>query len=313
MERTFFHRPVLVPEVLRLLQVTPGGRYIDATAGEGGHASAILEAALPGGYLLGLDLDSQVLEVARARLNTRRGSFILVHDSYTNVAQVASETGFGPADGILLDLGLSSFQLEASGRGFTFQKDEPLDMRFDSSVGPPAAELVNSHSSDQLARILRDYGEERRAGAIARAIVQHRPLATTFELANLVARTVGRRGRTNPATRTFQALRIAVNGELQHLESGLASALDALKPGGWLAVIGYHSLEDRLVKQYFVRESRNCICPPRTPICVCGHRATVRVITRRPERPSSSEIETNPRGRSARLRVVERISPDEGQ
>lgn len=302
------HVPVLFQVVLDGLQVRPGGRYVDATVGGGGHAAGILSASSPGGRLLGLDRDPAAVEAARNRLAPCAGRVVLVHSSFTCLAEVARARQFVPADGVLFDLGLSSLQLADPTRGFAFLADGPLDMRFDPAQGgPSAAALVNRLSPGELAALLYRYGEERQARRIAEAIAAARPLHTTKELAVVVEQAVGRRGRIHPATRTFQALRIAVNDELDALEAALPQAVEILAPGGRLAVISFHSLEDRPVKRFLRRESRDCICPPEMPVCTCDHRATLRRVTRKPIRPTAQEIAANPRARSARLRVAERI------
>jgi 16S rRNA (cytosine1402-N4)-methyltransferase len=302
------HVPVLLEEVVNGLKVEPGGRYIDGTVGGGGHAYAILAASSPDGVLLGVDRDPAALEVASARLADYGRRFELVHGSFARLAEIAAAHGFAPVDGILLDLGLSSLQLADAGRGFSFLVDGPLDMRFDTtSGGRTAADLVNHLSSEELADVLYEYGEERRSRRIARAIVEARPLHTTRELADVIERaTGGRRKRLHPATVTFQALRIAVNRELTALERALPQAVDLLVPGGRMGVIAFHSLEDRIVKRFIRHESSECICPAELPVCACDHRATLDVVTRRPIRPTDGEVRTNPRSRSARLRVAER-------
>lgn len=302
------HQPVLFQAALDSLLVQPGGRYIDATVGGGGHAAGILAASSPQGRLLGIDRDPAAIKVASTRLAPYTGRFVLVHASFEHLAAVAREHHFAPADGILFDLGLSSLQLGDPARGFAFMSDGPLDMRYDpTQSGVTAATLVNQLSVDELAALLFRYGEEGRARRIAEAIVAARPLYTTTELARVIERAVGRRGHLHPATRTFQALRIAVNDELAVLEAALPQAVELLRPGGRLVVISFHSLEDRIVKQFLRRESHNCICPPEAPVCTCHHVATVRLITRKPIVPSAEEIAANPRSRSARMRVAERI------
>jgi len=302
------HVPVLFQEVLDGLEVTPGGRYIDATVGGGGHAGGILAASSPDGRLLGLDRDTAAIETAHVQLALYSERVTLVHSSFNRLAEVAQSHGYVPADGILFDLGLSSLQLADPTRGFAFTIDGPLDMRFDSTAdGLTAATLVNELSLQELMDTLYQFGEEVQARRIAEAIVDARPLYTTKELASVIERVVRRRGRIHPATRTFQALRIAVNDELSMLTAALPQAVGLLSPGGRLAVIGFHSLEDRLVKRFLRRESRDCICPPEVPACLCDHRATLRLITRKPIRPTADEIATNPRARSARLRVAERV------
>ena len=302
------HQPVLYHEIIHALQPRGGGFYIDGTVGMGGHAWGILDASKPDGYLLGLDLDLQALAVARRRLVDFGDQAILVQASYTTLAAQAAALGWSGVDGVLIDLGLSSLQLDTPERGFSFSSDAPLDMRFDQSQPVSAADLVNQLSEKELADILYQYGEERRAYQVARAIVQARPLETTQQLARVVARATrsGREGM-HPATRTFQALRIAVNRELDSVQQVLPLAVSVLRPGGRLAVISFHSLEDRLVKQFMRQESRDCLCPPRQPVCTCGHRAVLAELTRHPIQPGEDEIRQNPRARSAKLRVAEKI------
>ncbi len=303
------HVPVLLREVLQFLQPRPGGIYIDATVGGGGHAEAILEASAPDGRLLGLDADPDALGRSRRRLHRFERRVVLVHANFDHLQPIAERHGFVPADGVLMDLGVSADQLADAARGFSFRHPGPLDMRMDPSLPHTAADLVNTLDEEDLARLIRAYGEEPRAHRIARAIVRARPIHTTTELADLVARVVPRRPgqRLHPATRVFQALRIAVNDELGALERALPQAVAVLRPGGRLAVITFHSLEDRIVKHFFRRESRDCICPPRQPVCTCGHTAQVRVLTPRPVVPSQEEVRANPRSRSAKLRVVEKL------
>jgi 16S rRNA (cytosine1402-N4)-methyltransferase len=308
------HIPVLFQAVLDGLQVRPGGRYIDATVGGGGHAAGILAASSPDGRLLGLDRDPDAVEATRAHLSSHAGRVVLVHTPFTRLAEIAHAYHIVPADGVLFDLGLSSLQLADPTRGFAFMADGPLDMRFDSTQGgPTAAELVNHLSPEELTTLIYRYGEERQARRIAAAIVAARPLHTTRELAAVVEQGVGRRGRIHPATRTFQALRIAVNDELAAIEAALPQAVEVLAPGGRLAVISFHSLEDRLVKRFLRQESRDCICPPEVPVCMCDHRATVQLVTRKPIRPAEDELAANPRSRSARLRVAERITGNQAE
>jgi 16S rRNA (cytosine1402-N4)-methyltransferase len=301
------HIPVLYQEVLRGLQIKPGGRYIDGTLGGGGHAKGILEESSPAGRLLGIDSDPAAIATTAERLAEYGPRVTLVHASFAQLAEIASQYGFCPADGILLDLGLSSLQLASGERGFSFQIDGPLDMRFNPRQGRPASELVNGLSVSELADIFRRYGEERRAQRIAKAIVAARPVRTTHQLAEVVVKAVGRRGRIHPATRVFQALRIAVNDELLALSQVLPQGGGLLVPRGRLIVISYHSLEDRLVKQFYRQESQDCICPPEVPVCCCQHRATLEIVTRKPIIPSEQELEDNPRCRSARLRIAARL------
>ncbi|MCU0485087.1 MAG: 16S rRNA (cytosine(1402)-N(4))-methyltransferase RsmH [Anaerolineales bacterium] len=308
MSETWPHQPVLYHEIIHALQPRRGGFYIDGTVGMGGHAWGILDASKPDGYLLGMDLDLQALAVARRRLVDFGERVILVHGSYITLAAQAAALGWSGVDGVLIDLGLSSLQLDTPERGFSFSSDAPLDMRFDQSQPRTAADLVNQLPENELADILYQYGEERRAYQVARAIVQARPLETTQQLAKVVARATrsGREGM-HPATRTFQALRIAVNRELDSVQQVLPLAVSVLRPGGRLAVISFHSLEDRLVKQFMRQESRDCLCPPRQPVCTCGHRAALSEITRHPIQPGEPEIQQNVRARSAKLRVAEKL------
>jgi len=301
------HIPVLLDEAIAALRVQPGGRYIDCTIGPGGHAAAILEGSSPGGQLLGIDADPKATAVARDRLRPYGEAAVLVNDDFQNLNRICSDLGFYPVHGILFDLGISSLQLANTDRGFSFQFDAPLDMRFNPSQELTAATIVNTLPQDELASIIERYGEERRARQIAHSIVQSRPLSTTLQLVAVVERAVGPRRRIHPATRTFLALRIAVNQELEKLQVAMEQAVGLLGPGGRLVVISFHSLEDRLVKEYLRRESRDCLCPPRTPVCVCGHRATLRIITKKVVSPLPAETRLNPRSRSARMRVAERI------
>ncbi len=301
------HVPVLYDEVLAGLDVRPGQRYIDGTLGAGGHAAGILAASAPDGQLLGLDADPEAAEFARKILAPFGERLIVRVANFRRLSKVAEPLGFGQVAGILLDLGFSSRQLADAGRGFSFSLEGPLDMRLNPTQGQSAAELVNDLPEAELADVLWRYGEERHSRRIARAIVAARPLETTGQLADVVARTIGRREKIHPATRTFQALRIAVNEELEALAEALPQARDLLQPGGRLAVIAFHSLEDRLVKRFFRRQAQDCICPPELPVCSCEHRATLRIVTRKPIRPAADEIEQNPRSRSARLRIAQRL------
>ena len=302
------HQPVLYKDIIHALQPRREGKYVDGTLGAGGHAYGILEASSPNGHLLGLDVDQQALEIARERLAHFGPRATLIHASYTTLTDQLVRQGWETVDGIVLDLGVSSMQLDTPGRGFSFREDAPLDMRFDPTQSgmSTAADLVNTLPERELADLIYRYGEERQSRRIAHAIVHSRPIHTTGQLAGVIKRAVHSRERLHPATRTFQALRIAVNGELEAVEHGLPQAVKALAPGGRLAVIAFHSLEDRIVKEFFRRESRDCICPPQQPVCVCGHKASLREITRKPLQPSEEEIEINPRARSARLRVAEK-------
>ena len=303
-----FHIPVLLNEVIELLRVQSGGRFIDCTIGTGGHASAILGKILPGGQLLGIDADPEAIEVAQIRLQPYGNAVILVNDNFKNLEAICASYNFHPVNGILFDLGMSSLQLENSRRGFSFKHDGPLDMQFSPSQKLTASDIINTFSESVIAQILRRYGEERHSRKIARQIVHNRPLTTTLQLAEIVTQALeGNRGRIHPATRTFQALRIAVNQELECLEVALRQAVGLISPGGRLAVISYHSLEDRIVKEFMQQESRGCICPPSLPVCACRHIPTLKLVTTKVVTPSASEVRANPRSRSARLRVAERL------
>ncbi|MFW6074545.1 MAG: 16S rRNA (cytosine(1402)-N(4))-methyltransferase RsmH [Chloroflexota bacterium] len=305
------HDPVLLEQAIEGLALEPGEVVVDGTFGAGGHSRRIVEEIAPDGVLIAVDRDPAVAEIA-AQLAA--GSPVTVHvvtDSYANIAANLRELGFEAVDGILLDLGLSSIQLDDPNRGFSFTHDGPLDMRFDPTRGRSAADLVSGLDREELANLIYKYGEERQSRRIASAIVRARerePIRTTGQLAAIVEAAVGgRRGaRIHPATRTFQALRIAVNDELGELERGLTAGIEILRPGGRFVVIAFHSLEDRIVKQTFQREIRGCICPPEIPVCRCGRVPRLRAIGK-PVRASDSEIERNPRSRSAIMRVVERL------
>ncbi len=303
------HTPVLLEEVIAALRPDRGDHFIDGTLGAGGHAWALLNTAPENAELLGIDRDPAALALAKERLNEFQGRVHLRQGSYHRMDRLAAGLGWDQVDGILLDLGLSSMQLDDPERGFAFRLEGPLDMRFGPGVEQSAEDLVNNLREEELAQLIVEYGEDRQARRIARAIVEARPLHSTTELAGVISRAVGRAGgRIHPATRTFQALRIAVNQELEVLENGLETAIDLLRPGGRMAVIAFHSLEDRIVKNYFRRESQDCICPPEQPICTCDHQARLRLIGPKPIMADEAEIERNRRARSARLRVAERLA-----
>jgi 16S rRNA (cytosine1402-N4)-methyltransferase len=305
---TSAHIPVLSREVLEYLSVQPGGRYIDCTLGSGGHSQSILEKSSPGGQLLGIDADPEAITKASENLSKFGNSVLMVNDNFANLRDICIKYDFFPVHGILFDLGLSSPQLSEDGRGFSFQNEAPLDMRFSPAQKMTAADIINTYSEYEIARIIKTYGEEIHSRPIARRIVQKRPLRTTVELANIIEQAIGgRRGKIHPATRTFQALRIAVNRELENLESALNQSVGLLGFGGRLVVISYHSLEDRIVKQLMQKESKGCICPPEVMKCTCGHKPNLKIITKRIITPSFAELQINPRSRSARLRAAERI------
>jgi len=293
------HVPVLVREVIEALAVQPGGRYIDCTVGAGGHAAAILEHSLPGGQLLGIDADPEALEIARSRLEPYQDSTLIINENFANLQAICFKYDFFPVHGILFDLGLSSLQLSNRTRGFSFQQDSPLDMRFNPDQEVTAADIINTYTESELAHFIRMYGEEGFSNQIARRIKQERPIRSTLQLAHLIEQVVGnRRGRIHPATKTFQALRIAVNRELEYLEAGLKQAIDLLGFEGRLVVISYHSLEDRIVKQFMQQKSR-------------GEDACLRLINKKVITPSITEVQVNPRSRSAKLRAAERIFDQE--
>ena len=325
------HLPVLVDEVVDGLAVSPGGVYVDGTLGDGGHSLAILRrmsapdqagvagprAEVDGGYglVLAMDLDGQAVAGASGRLAGFGPAFRAAQGNYSDMVSLAAQSGITRVDGVLLDLGFSSRQVDRPGYGLSFQTDEPLDMRYDRAQAVSAADLVNGASENELVDIFRRLGEEPRARAFSRAIARERsvrPIRTTGELADLVERTSGRRRthRLHPATRVFQALRIAVNRELENLQAGLEAAVALLRPGGRLAVISYHSLEDRIVKNFLTHRSVACVCPPGLPECVCGQTPELAIINRRIIRPTGEEVAFNPRSRSARLRLARRIQSD---
>ena len=319
------HVPVLLTEVLRYLQPQAGGRYIDGTVGGGGHSAAILAQTAPDGQVLGIDTDEQALARVKAGLAefVESGRLVLAHGNFAELARIANEAGFASVEGVLLDLGFSSDQMDNPQRGFSFSADGPLDMRLDQSEAVSAADLVNSASEQELADIFWKYGEETRSRQIARRIVRERAkmaINSTARLAGLIAAGVPyKRGAIHPATRAFQALRIAVNHELEQLETVLPQILDVLstkrsalgtdakeqRVAGRMVIISFHSLEDRIVKEFMRREATDCICPPHLPVCVCGHKARLRLLTSKPVTPTESEVVANPRARSAKLRAAE--------
>lgn len=304
------HIPVLYDDVMRLLQPQPGGKYIDGTLGGGGHTAGILERSAPDGRVLAFDRDPEAIAFARQRLAQYAERVTYVQGSYAEMETVAPAHGFTVVDGVLLDLGLSSRQLAAEERGFSFMREGPLDMRFDPTQGETAADLVNNLNAEALADIFWRYGEEQNSRRYARAIIEARPLQTTTELAEVIEEAAPhwvRRKRIHPATQVFQALRIAVNQELRALETGLQAAIELLRPGGRVAVISFHSLEDRFVKNLFRDLTRDCICPPRQPICTCDVEPTLQLVTRKAVMAGDAEIEENPRSRSARLRVAQKL------
>lgn len=305
------HRPVLVDEIVEHLREVPAGTVVDATVGLGGHAEAILESR-EDVRVIGLDRDSDTLELADLRLARWNGRYELCHTDFRRLPELAAARAWAPLSAVLVDLGVSSLQLDSPERGFSFLKEGPLDMRMDRRTGRTAAELVNRLDFDELRTIIRDHGEENEATRITRAILKAReraPITTTTQLASVIEQALPSRGprRIHPATRTFQALRIAVNDELDGLYEFVLAAARLLIPGGRLAAVAFHSLEDRPVKRAFRELASDCTCPPRLPQCMCDKQSEVRILTPRPVRPGSAEVETNPRARSSRLRVLERI------
>jgi 16S rRNA (cytosine1402-N4)-methyltransferase len=301
------HQPVLYQEIIHALQPHDRGRYVDGTLGAGGHARGIMEASAPDGQLLGLDVDPQALALARKNLAPYEGRIHLAQASYTSLSTQLTQLGWDAVDGILLDLGASSMQFDTPERGFSFLHDAPLDMRFGPHVPQTAADLVNKYSERELADLIYQYGEERNSRKIARAIVRARPIHTTRELVAVIEAVSPRRGeRVHPATRTFQALRIAVNEELASIEEVLPQAVAALRSGGRLAVISFHSLEDRIVKDYFREQSQDRVNPPYERIYAEERKATLKEVNRKPITPSEEEIKSNPRARSAKLRIAEK-------
>ncbi len=309
----FHHLSVMPDEVIECLHPRPGGVYLDGTLGGGGHARLILERCTPGGMLIGIDQDQEALQATAARLAEFGTAARLVHGNFGDLDDLLASQGISELDGFILDIGVSSHQLDSSKRGFSFQSDAALDMRMDTGRGQTAADLLNGLSEGELERIIWDFGEERWAKRIASFIVKARqeaPIERTLQLVDIIKGAVPKAKwdeRIHPATRTFQAVRIAVNRELDNLEKGLRSALDRLKPGGRGAVISFHSLEDRIVKHIFREYTTGCNCPKNLPVCVCSSRPRVRLLSNKPYIATETEIEENPRARSAKLRGVEKL------
>ena len=313
-----YHKPVLLKEVVTQLRPRSRGLYVDCTVGGGGHAREILRDSAPDGQLIGLDWDEEAIAASRERLSEFGARVQLVRANFVELNRVLMSLGVTTVDGILFDLGVSSRQFDEPSRGFSFVREGALDMRMSrqpresrGEVGASARDVLRTASLEELARIFNIYGEERRGRAIARGIVEereHHPMETTTQLARLVERIVGpKRGSTHPATRVFQALRIYVNNELENLKRGLEDAVNHLKSGARIAVVSFHSLEDRIVKQFFVQMGTGCVCPPELAICACGRKEVLRILTRKPMTPTEQEIRENPRARSAKLRVAEKI------
>jgi 16S rRNA (cytosine1402-N4)-methyltransferase len=310
--RKLEHIPVLLRESVDLISPRSGGVYVDGTLGAGGHAAEILKQSAPDGILIGLDQDNEAIERAKAALALYGERAIIRKANFRDIPDVLAELGYYFVDGVLLDLGISWFHVKVPERGFSFQLEGPLDMRMDTSKSQTAADLVNSLSQQDLARMIREYGEEHKAGAIAKAIVRARArgsITSTVQLAEIVSRVFPPYPprRIHPATLTFQALRIAVNDELGTLREGVAKIITLLKPGGRFAAISFHSLEDRIVKQAFAISAKGCICPPKLPVCSCGKKPVLKILTSRPISAGPDETERNPASRSAKLRAAEKL------
>lgn len=306
----FFHRPVLADEAVNLLLTRRDGIYADLTCGGGGHLRLLAERLQPSAVILGIDRDPEALMAARENLKSLSLKIELKNSTFGRLDELLAVAGIKEVDGILIDLGLSSYQIDTASRGFSFMKDGPLDMRMDTWSSLTAAAVVNEYSEERLTAIFREYGEEKRAARIARAIRETRSrqkIMTTLQLVAILKPHLPSRDVNSSLARLFQALRIEVNRELEELETVLPKVLRALRSGGRAVVISYHSLEDRRVKRFFALESRDCLCPPRIPVCVCGHKATVRLLTRKAVKPSREEISVNRRAQSARLRAVEKL------
>ncbi len=311
---TFHHTPIMVEQVLALLEPQRGGVFVDGTLGGGGHAEALLSRLPEGSKLYGIDRDAAAIEAASARLAPFGARFVALRGNFFQMAELLKRAGEESVDGILLDLGVSSHQLDTPERGFSYHEDAPLDMRMDASAPFSAYDVVNGYSAEELIRVIRDYGEERFASRIARAILREResqgPIGGTVRLAEIIKSAIpaaNRREGPHPARRTFQALRIEVNGELEGLDKAIESCHNLLHSGGRMAVITFHSLEDRIVKQAFRRFENPCICDPRAPMCSCGRKPTARILTKKPQEAGAAELEENPRARSAKLRGIEKL------
>ena len=313
-EKDYGHRPVLLDECLEALAIKPGGVYLDGTLGRAGHSLAILRRLTAGGRLIGIDRDMTAIEAARERLAEFGDRVTLVHGNFRDLGSILRDLGAEGLDGMLFDLGVSSPQLDEPRRGFSYMHDAPLDMRMDGTAALDARQVVNTWSGEELCRILREYGEERYAARIAQAILRRRaqaPIETTGELADIIRSAMpaaALREKQHPAKRSFQAVRIAVNGELDALPPMLEAAAEALAPGGRLAIITFHSLEDRIVKQTMRQLATGCTCPPQFPVCVCGKKPKLKLVGRKPAVASPEELAANPRARSAKLRTAERTA-----
>ncbi len=306
----FHHTPVMLEEVLQYLDPKPGGIYADGTLGGGGHSLEILKRISPGGRLIGIDRDPAAIKAAQERMKDWAGSFTAVHGNYSDIREILDDLGVEHLDGMIMDLGVSSYQLDEKERGFTYNEDVRLDMRMDTTQDFSAYDVINGYTAEDLARIFWQYGEERWSKRIAEFIVKNRPIDTTGRLVEVIKAAVpasARRTGPHPARRVFQAIRIEVNSELEHLKVAVDKAVSALKPGGRLCIITFHSLEDRIVKTEFQRLSNPCTCPPKSPVCLCGETPQVEILTRKPVLPTAEEIDSNPRSRSAKLRACRKL------
>lgn len=306
----FHHIPVLFNETIEMLNLKPGQIIVDATLGGGGHAGGILERIAPDGTLIGIDRDPNALAAARAHSKEYGDSLITVHGNFNDLGTILGKLNIPYINGLVMDLGVSSHQLDEKSRGFSYQDDAPLDMRMDPTQPFSAMNVVNEYEEKQLAKIILEYGEERWAARIAKFIVENRPIHTTGELTEIIKAAIpakARRQGPHPSKRTFQAIRIEVNGELEILEGAIETAVNFLESGGRLCVITFHSLEDRIVKNTFRRLERPCTCPPDSPICICDKKASIKILTRKPITPSKYEIDENPRSRSAKLRACQKL------
>ena len=307
------HQSVLSDEVISYLITRPEGVYVDATLGMGGHTKSILDSTHSKSLVIGLDVDEEAISISRERLYAYNGHVIYRNSNFSDIDKVLDSLDIREVDGILADLGMSSYQVDSSERGFSFMREEPLDMRMDPRLRFTAYDLVNEMTMDEISRVLRMYGEEKWSRRIAKRIVEARaesPIKTSAELADIVSQAIPKKfhpARIHPATKTFQALRIAVNNELENIEQFIGKAVSRLKPGGRIVIISFHSLEDRLVKSNFLKLSSPCVCPPGMPECGCGKKQELRIITRTPVIPSEEEIQYNPRARSAKMRVGEKV------
>ncbi len=306
------HESVLAKEILQHLHPREDGLIVDGTLGNGGHTELILKNTAPGLRVLGIDRDEQAIERAGKRLAPFRNRVTLIHGNFSDIKNILKKANVMNVDGLLLDLGVSSPQLDSPERGFSFMRNGPLDMRMDSTQKTTAADLLVKLSDEELVLVIKEYGEERFAKRIVRAIrkaQEQNPITTTLQLSNIVSGVTHtpRPAKIHPATRTFQALRIAVNNELEHIKSALSDSLKVLSASACIMVISFHSLEDRIVKNFFKDEEKGCVCPPRLPVCACGHKTRLKIITRRPVTPASEEVKRNPRASSSKLRVAERV------